>query len=55
MLSGAGHSVGELGCALLAAPFNPKQDQAHCASNNDQDHNHCDDDGGHDLPFRQLV
>ena len=52
---GAGHPVGQLGCALLAAALNSEKDQTHCASGNDQDHDHCDDDGGHDFPFRQSM
>jgi hypothetical protein len=55
MLGGAGHPVGQLGCAPLAAALNSKKDQTHSASGNDQDHEHCNDDGGHDIPFRQSM
>jgi len=49
MLCGTGHSGGDLWCALLAAAFDSEKDQTHCAGGNDQNHNHCDDDGGHDF------
>ena len=49
MLRGTGHSGGDLRCALLAAAFDSEKDQTHCAGGNDQNHNHCDDDGGHDF------
>src|SRR5207342_281062 len=49
MLSGTGHSGGDLWCALLAAAFDSEKDQTHSAGGNDQNHNHCDDDGGHDF------
>jgi hypothetical protein len=55
MLGSTRHSVGQLGCALLAAALHPEKDQTGSAGSDDQDQNHCDDDGGHNLPFRQSV
>ena len=54
MLGSTRHSVGQLGCALLAAALNPEKDQTRCAGNDDQNHNHCDDDGGHNLAFQTV-
>ena len=54
MLRRAGHVVGQLRRALLPTPFHPQQDQTHNAGCNDQDHNHCDDDGGHEHPFQTV-
>ena len=50
----AGHVVGQLRCALLPTPFHPQQDQTDNAGGNDQDHNHCHDDGGHEHPFQTV-
>jgi hypothetical protein len=54
MLGRSGHPVGQLRCALLPTSLHPQQDQAHSASYNDEDDNHCDDDGGHKHPFQTV-
>ena len=55
MLRGAGHSMGQLGRSLPTTAFDSEQNEPDGGGHNDQNHNHGDDDGGHDFPFRQSV
>src|SRR6185503_20128680 len=49
VLGGASHPVGQPWCALLAPALDSEKDQPYGAGGNDQDDDHCDDDGGHDF------
>jgi len=54
MLARTGHPVGQPRRALLPAPLHAEQDHANNAGNDDQDHNHGDDNGGHNRPFQTV-
>lgn len=54
MLGRTRRPVGQSRCTLLAAALHSEQDQANGAGCQDQDHNHCDDDGGHEHPFQTV-
>jgi hypothetical protein len=55
MLCRAGRPVGQPRCALFAAALHSEKDQAHRAGCDDQDHEHCDDEGGHEHPFQTVI